>query len=186
MEKNPDTRTRALLLQDFVDVECSLEEIRRGCCERDNGWISPLANAAGREGEAILMRIGPAWAAGIFSREVFVRLGPPRSRGDSVVVPLEWEAAGLSSLFPVLSGDLEIVPLGPRLCRVVLSASYVAPLGEVGRTLDRAILHRVAESTVRSFLGQLARGLEGDPAETSAPSTRETPAAGEIRLLSAD
>jgi hypothetical protein len=176
MERDSTGRTRALLLQDSVIVERPLEEIRRGCSGGRSGWIDPLANAAGREGEAILMKVGPSRAARVLAREVCVRLGPARGRGASVVVPIEWEAAGLSSLFPVLSGDLEIIPLGAEKCRIVLSGSYIVPLGEIGRGLDRALLHRVAESTVRSFLRHLSAHLEAgsDAAATGAivPATR--------------
>jgi hypothetical protein len=170
MERDSEERTRALLIQHAVVVERSLDEIQLGCCGGQSGWIDPLANAAGREGEAILMKIGPSWAAGLLAREVRVRLGPPRRRIASVVVPIEWEAAGLSSLFPVLSGDLEIVPLGPGRCRIVLSGSYIVPLGEIGRGLDRALLHRVAASTVRSFLRQLSAHLEADRTPAALPA----------------
>jgi hypothetical protein len=50
------------------------------------------------------------------------------------------------------------IQLGPKF--LILSASYVPPLGELGWRLDRALLHRVAESTVRSFLLRLAASLE--------------------------
>lgn len=75
---------------------------------------------------------------------------------------MKWEAVHFPSLFPVLEGDLEFAPLGGPQCRMILSASYVAPLGELGRRLDKALLHRVAESTVRSFLVRLATALEAD------------------------
>ncbi|HMK97435.1 MAG TPA: hypothetical protein VK425_07805, partial [Acidimicrobiales bacterium] len=75
---------------------------------------------------------------------------------------IKWQAAERPALFPVLEGDLELVPLGADRSRLILSASYVPPLGELGRRLDRAVLHRVAESTVRSFLRRLASSLEAD------------------------
>jgi hypothetical protein len=108
----------------------------------------------------MLMRIGPSWAAGVLARRVRIRLGRVHERGSTTVVPIGWESAVHPSLFPVLSGDLEITPLGEDTCRIGLSASYLTPLGELGRRLDRAVLHHVAQSTVRSFLGRLASSLE--------------------------
>jgi ribosome-associated toxin RatA of RatAB toxin-antitoxin module len=66
----------------------------------------------------------------------------------------------LPDLFPVLDGELEVAPLDPERCRVTLTASYVPPLGEVGRQLDHALFHRVAHSTVRAFLDRVADSLE--------------------------
>jgi hypothetical protein len=74
----------------------------------------------------------------------------------------------LSGIFPMLDGDLELAPLGSERCRLTLSASYMPPFGDVGRALDRALLHRVAQSTVRSFLARVAMSLEvGDGDQTA-------------------
>ena len=119
-------------------------------------------SAAEEDGEALYMRIGPSWGAGRVAREVRVTLGPHHDPGDALVVPLAWEPSGLPGLFPVLDGDVELAPLGPDRCRLTLSASYVPPLGEFGRRLDHALLHRVARSTVRSFLARMAKSLEDE------------------------
>lgn len=152
-------RKGAFLLRDHVDVARSLGDISRHC---GNGaaFFVPIATAAAADGEELLMRIGPDVAAGLLSREVRVSVGICHERGRSVVVPMEWEAAHLARIFPVLSGDLELAPLGPASCRLILSASYAVPLGDLGRRLDRMVLHGVAESTVRSFLRRLAVALE--------------------------
>lgn len=154
-------KTRALFVYDFVDVSCPLD-VARQWCSGDGRRLGPLASAAGQDAAALLMRIGPSWAAGRLSREVQVNLGWCRQRGEGVAVSMKWEAVHFPSLFPVLEGDLEFAPLGGPQCRMILSASYVAPLGELGRRLDKALLHRVAESTVRSFLVRLATALEAD------------------------
>ena len=160
---DPSERPLAVLVQDFVDLSCSVPEVRERLCG-PSGWLAGIAARAGGEGDALMTRIGPAWAHGLLAREVIVHLGPCRSRGTSVVVPVEWRAAEHSSLFPVLSGDLELDSLGGGLCRVKLSASYLPPLGALGRSIDRSLLHHVADSTVRSFLRQLAAALEAEAA----------------------
>ena len=38
-----------------------------------------------------------------------------------------------------------------------MSARYVPPLGAVGRAIDRALLFRVAEATIKDFLDRVAR-----------------------------
>ncbi len=60
----------------------------------------------------------------------------------------------------MLDGELEVAPLGPNLTQVGLSASYKPPRGLLGASLDRALLHRVAEATVRDFVKRVAAVLE--------------------------
>ena len=123
---------------------------------------SPLSpTAAEEDGEELYFRIGP-WASGRVARKVVVSLGLAHERGSALVVPLSWKSSELPVLFPVLDGDIEVAPLGEERCRLTLAASYVPPLGEFGRRLDRAVLHRVARSTVRSFLTRVAKSLEAD------------------------
>jgi len=115
-----------------------------------------LASAAAEDGETLQMRIGPSWAGGRLTRDVRVTIGPPRNRANALVIPLAWEPTKLQALFPVLNGDMELAPIGQGHCRLTLSASYVPPLGELGTHLDHALLHHVAQSTVRSFLARVA------------------------------
>ena len=83
------------------------------------------------------------------------------------VIPLAWEPSGLLALFPVLHGDILLAPIGPGWCRVTLAASYVAPFGALGSRVDHALLHRVAASTVRSFLSRVATSLQIDGDEAA-------------------
>ena len=115
-------------------------------------------------------------------------LGPPRDRGDALVVPFAWEATGLRTLFPLLEGDLELAPLGAESFRLTLSATYVPPLGELGARLDQALFHRVALSTVRSLLDRVASTLDGavdepaaGPSEQPIPASSSAPARGRTR-----
>jgi len=154
----PAKRRRPVFVQDFVDVERSTEEVRE-CFAGSSHWLEPLATAAEGDGEALCVRIGPSWASGLVSHEVHVIVGPSRERDDAIVIPLSWEPSALRTLIPSLDGDLEVAPLGPKLCRLTLSATYVPPLGEWGARFDHALLHRVASSTVRSFLARVAASV---------------------------
>ena len=44
-----------------------------------------------------------------------------------------------------------------------MSARYVPPFGVVGRAIDRAVLSRVAEATLKDFLDRVADDHHGDP-----------------------
>jgi len=181
----PGQRKRVLFLQDFVDVDRPLGAVRERFV-RGADWLAPLASAAEEDGEALRLRIGPSWGTGQMTREVRMTLGPPRDRGDALVVPFAWEATGLRTLFPLLEGDLELAPLGAESFRLTLSATYVPPLGELGARLDQALFHRVALSTVRSLLDRVASTLDGavdepaaGPSEQPIPASSSAPARGD-------
>ena len=161
MDRGTETQRRrgVIFVQDFIDVALPLASVR-GQFSNTERWLAVLASEAEEDGEALRLQIGPTWAGGLVTREVEVTLGPTHERGESLVVPLVWKATGLTGVFPMLNGDLELAPLGAQRCRLTLAASYLPPFGEVGRALDHALLHRVAQSTVRSFLARVATSLE--------------------------
>lgn len=165
---------RRIFVEDFIDVALPLEAIR-GRCARPGVWFTDLASAAEVDGETLRLQIGPTWGGGRVTREVEVVLGATRERGEACVVPIAWQASGMPGLFPVLEGDLELARLGSDRCRLTLSASYLPPLGDLGRSLDRALLHRVAQSTLRSFLARVAASLEDgevEPRQERRPTTK--------------
>ena len=116
-------------IEDSVDVSCPFEAVR-GRFVSDSTWFAPLASAAEGEGEALYLRIGLSWASGRVQREVRVTHGPPRDLGVAVVVPVSWQSSGLPALFPVLEGEVELLPLNPDRCRVSLFAFYEPPFGQ--------------------------------------------------------
>lgn len=153
----------AVFLQDFVDVDQPEAVVGRRLATAQ-AWLGRLASAAADDTETQLVRLGPSSSLGdLLAREVRVRLGRPSSQGEGVVVPLRWEDARRPSLFPVLDGNLEVASLGAGRSRIVLNASYRPPFDGVGRAIDQALLHRVAESTVRAFLRKVAETLQDWP-----------------------
>ncbi len=159
-------RTQAIFLRDFVDVD-QPQELVSERLSTGQSWLGRLAGAAGDDTESYLVRLGLT-ALGdldLVTREVRVRMGTPTSLEEGVVVALRWEDARRPNLFPVLDGNLEVAPVGPNQSRLILHAAYRPPFDGVGRALDRALLHRVAESTVRSFLRKVAETLHDWPTD---------------------
>lgn len=156
----PAPKTRAVFLDDFVDVRRPIEAVRSrfGC---DASWLAPLAARATDEGDTLL-KVGPGTTGGLGAMEVRIELGECTSRNGVSVVPIRWQANRFTRLFPVLDGNLQLTPLGADHCRLEIRASYRPPLDGVGRLIDAALLHRVAQSTVRSFIFQVASSLEVD------------------------
>lgn len=148
-------RVMPVFLQDFVDLPVGSRQVGLQLA-RGGAWLAPLADQAVADGRDLLVRLGrdrhPVGAL----VALHVQVGEALVRDDATVIPIRWEAARLAQLFPVLDGQLDIAPLDDRHSRVLLQASYRPPLDGVGRWLDGAVLHRVAESTVRSFLQLVA------------------------------
>ena len=148
-----------MFIEDFVDVESDFSAIGARLRADPCTWMASCADRAEADGAELVIRIGPGGVLAPARHGVLLSVGPSRRRGDALVLPIEWETTRLRGLFPRLEGDLEVAPLGVGRCRLTLSGQYSPPLGPVGAALDRWLLHKVAESTVRSFIGGIARSL---------------------------
>jgi hypothetical protein len=160
-----------MLLHDFAYVSVPAEEVCDRVLAKENAWLVPLAAAAMDEGEALRLRVGPLGALPMLAKTVQCEVGQALVRGDMTVVPLTWTATSTPGLFPVLSADLEIAPLDRDLTQLTILGRYEPPLGAVGRRLDRLLMHRIAEATIRAFLVRLVSTLAAEP-DAPAPSDR--------------
>ena len=69
---------------------------------------------------------------------------------------LEWEAATLPRLFPLMQGALSVYPLTSTETQLDFSGIYQPPLGAVGKTMDAIAGHRIAEVSVHRFVSDVA------------------------------
>jgi hypothetical protein len=90
---------------------------------------------------------------------VIVEVGQPLRRHTTTLLPIRWRPASAAGLIPELDGDLEVAALTPAASQLSISARYSPPLGSVGAAIDRALLHRVAEATLKDFLDRIAEAL---------------------------
>lgn len=137
----------------FASVPGSFEEIEHGILDALDG-AAEHAEVAYRHGEEIRARLGPS-DHGI-AKTVRLRVGEARRMYGETTIPLIWEATGPRVLFPRMDADLVVSSIGPDLTHVAFRGSYRPPLGPVGRVLDRSLMHRVAESTIKRFVDALA------------------------------
>jgi hypothetical protein len=124
-----------------------------------------------------LARVGPAGSVPGLSKLVRVQFRDPVSRDGAVTLTLRWQATGaLGGLFPVLDADITLIPDGEHATLIGLEGVYGPPGGVVGAGLNRAVLHRVATATVRSFLSRIAVAIT-DPVATPADGVAVVPEA---------
>ncbi|MGH7764682.1 MAG: hypothetical protein ACREOM_09730 [Candidatus Dormibacteraceae bacterium] len=93
------------------------------------------------------------------TKRVKVELGEPERKGDWTNVPITWKATFPEKLFPVLNGRLELTPVEKKVTRLTLSGVYEPPLGRLGELIDEAVMHNVAQATVREIAESMARQM---------------------------
>ena len=124
-----------------------------------------LATSAGAYGPG-LTRVGVAGA----SKLVWVHARMLSWTNISAVLALRWEAIGPDGgLFPVLDADLTLTAAGAG-AMLTLAGAYRPPLGPLDQAPDRAILNRVAVTTIRNFLLEVAAQLDDHPVPNGAGS----------------
>jgi hypothetical protein len=69
---------------------------------------------------------------------------------------LEWEAATLPRLFPLMQGELSVYPLTSTETQLDFSGTYEPPFGAVGKTMNAIAGHRIAEVSVHRFVSDVA------------------------------
>jgi hypothetical protein len=134
----------------FIELPVSREEVERTLTDDPRRWLPGLATDANHRGDALLADVGFGERLRV-KREVVLELGTAVRSSSKTAFPLRWRASDHPGLFPALDADLEVAPLGDLLTQLAMSARYVPPFGGVGRAIDRALLSRVAEATLKDF-----------------------------------
>ena len=82
--------------------------------------------------------------------------GLRRHGGPVTRLQLEWQAAKMPSLFPLMKAELSIYPLTGTETQLDFSGLYEPPLGAVGKALNAIVGHRIAEVSVHHFVSDVA------------------------------
>lgn len=108
--------------------------------------------------------------AGSLRRTVAVEMGLPRRAADTRWRSFGWTPVAapgptpspIDRLLPRFSGELGLHVPEPGSATLVLDGSYAPPGGKLGATADAAGLRRVASTTVRRLLEDIAGLLTGE------------------------
>jgi hypothetical protein len=111
--------------------------------------------------------VGPRVAGLELRKNGVVEIGQPLTDGDWTEVPITWRATFIQRLFPVMTGKAEFAPVDDRVTRVTVCGMYQPPLGSLGKQLDDALLHRVAEATVKELAESIGKRLEALTADAA-------------------
>ena len=108
-----------------------------------------------------LSQVGIRLAGLPLRKRVVVEVGEPVKTSTWAEIPLTWQATFPQKLFPVMSGKVELAAADTHLTRLTVSGMYEPPLGKLGEQLDEALMHNVAEATVKELAESIGRKLEG-------------------------
>ncbi len=149
-----------MFIRYYLELSFPFEEVEESLLAAPEAWLPGVAREAEDRGEELLGEVGFSFDDDHrLSKEVHIQLGPPYRITGKTVLPLSWKATGPERLFPSLEADLEVAALGGSRTQLSISARYRPPLGVVGKALDRVLLHRVAEATVKDFLDRVGEGI---------------------------
>lgn len=149
-----------MFLRYYVTVGRASHEIEAAFEAGVENWMPALVQEANGHGMQLLSELGFEIGTRRLERKIEVTVGQPRRTVGATLVPIRWQAASTSWMFPALDGQLEIAALGAAKTQLGVSATYDPPLGMVGKIADRALLHRVAEVTIKDFLERVGARLE--------------------------
>ena len=142
----------------YVELPIPADNLERALLDAPQTWLPTLAGEANARRERLLAEVGFGDGPRIETTVVIELREPIRVPGKTVL-PIRWSGAGPAHLLPALEADIEVAPITPRTAQLSMSARYTPPMGPLGRAVDRALLHRVAEATLKDFLDRVAAAL---------------------------
>ena len=145
-----------MFLKSVTELTVDFADVRAAMLSEPRAWLDGLAGAAGAEGDRLLVDVGLAVRGHDISRRAMLEVGEPMTTDRVALLPLRLRVEDHQRLFPSLEGSLDAAWLGPGRTHLALTATYDPPLGVVGRAVDRALLHRVAEAVAQRFLEAIA------------------------------
>lgn len=137
--------------------------------------VRAIEGACG-DGLAGLTRVGPLGAAPGMSKLVDAHILKLTTGDDATVLTVRWEATGpAGALFPALDADITLAPASQDATKLSLAGTYRPPFAALGAGLDKAVLHRAATATIRSFLNRLAAALTDSQTAANVARGAEAP-----------
>ena len=162
MSKPRDLRCYAYVDRPYETVRQALHERPLELLQRATASAAERANAlttslrAGAEGVEIGVDVRMHIHA-VRDEEGVAGLSPVTR------VSLGWEAARIPGAFPIMSAELSAWPITSSETRLEIEGTYRPPLGVVGKAIDAAIGHRIAEASVHRLLEDVVAQLKREP-----------------------
>lgn len=152
-----------MFLKSVTELPVDFGEVRAVMLRRSHQWLDGLADAAGAEGDRLLVDVGLEVRGHELIRHARMDVGEAISTDRIASLPLRLQIEDHERMFPTWEGSLDAAWLGAGRTHLALTAQYEPPFGVVGRAVDRALLHRIAEAVAQRFLEAVAQRLAARP-----------------------
>lgn len=147
----------------YLELDLPVADVGRPLFTDPSSWVPGIARQVDDDARGLLAEVGfDVGEDRRVDKEVEIQIGSPRVVNSKTILPIAWTAHGGERYFPRLDADIEIAPLGSHRTQLSISARYRPPLGAVGKVLDKALLHRVAEATIKDFLDRTGERITSD------------------------
>lgn len=97
--------------------------------------------------------------AAISLLDVIEEASAPGMHGPRTRLLIEWRAAKVPGLFPVMKAQLSVYPLSAEETQLDFMGDYVPPGGVVGGVIDAIVGRRIAEAMVHQFVEDVSSRL---------------------------
>jgi hypothetical protein len=140
-----------MFVQHSIRVGRPIEEVSAALAAAPEGWLPSL--------------VGPSTAGNVIAgfglrKKVTIKVGEPVTAGAWTEIPISWQASYIKKLFPLMTGSIQVDPIGDRATTLTVCGSYELPPGRLVEHLDDVLMHRVAEATVTELAKIVATRLE--------------------------
>ncbi len=161
-----------MFIRYFEEIPLRHEAAEAAFMNQPEALLRRLAGEADHKAEQLEVEVGFRTPGGRVRRTVELIVGEPVAVSGRLLLPIEWKPLHGHHLLPSLQGELEVGGLGPQRTQIALSARYQPPLGFLGSAADRALMHRVAEATIRDFVQRLAQAILVEDGAVERAATR--------------
>jgi hypothetical protein len=142
-----------VFVEHSVHIDHPVEAAKAVLTSGPREWFGRLDDS----GEA---GVGPHVAGVWIRKKVAVEVGAPVTSGDWTEVPITWKATFIEQLFPVMVGKVEVAPVDALTTRLTVYGMYEPPIGRLGKQLDDALMHKVAQATVRELAETIGKTID--------------------------
>ena len=143
-----------MYVQHSVHIERPVKDVSASLLEGPSKWFPGMA------GKKNVSKVGLHVAGVPVRKRVEVEIGEAVRTSTWAVVPVTWKATFPEKLFPAMTGKIEISPVSKDQTRLTVSGMYEPPLGKLGEQLDEALMHNVAQATVKELAESIGHRLQ--------------------------
>jgi hypothetical protein len=147
----PDTQ--CMFVERSLHIDHPVEAVKAILAAGPHAWFAHLDGPGETE-------VGPHVAGIGLRKKVAVEVGPLVTTGDWTEIPVTWKATFIEKLFPVMTGKVELAPVDARTTKLKVCGMYEPPFGPLGKQVDDAFMHKVAEATVADLAMSIARLID--------------------------